>query len=83
MKKYTVTLTEDERSVLGVLTSKGNHKSQKILNALILLGCDAGRYQIKRSTNEEISSCSCECPEYKHEKDRSREEAKESRGMYC
>ena len=32
MKKYIVTLTEDERSVLGVLASKGKHKSQKILN---------------------------------------------------
>ncbi len=55
MKKYIVTLTKDERETLGALTSKGKHKSQKILNALILLGCDEGKYQIKRSTNEEIS----------------------------
>jgi len=55
MKKYIVTLTEDERNVLGVLASKGKHKSQKILNALILLGCDEGRHQVKRSTNEEMS----------------------------
>ena len=40
MKKYMVTLTEDERNVLGLLASKGKHKSQKILNTLILLGCD-------------------------------------------
>lgn len=33
MNKYIVTLTKEE------------HKSQKILNALILLGCDAGDYQ--------------------------------------
>ncbi len=52
MRKYIVTLTEDERDALGVLASKGKHKSQKILNALILLGCDVGRYQMKRSTNE-------------------------------
>ena len=52
MKKYIVTLTEDERDALGVLASKGEHKSQKILNALILLGCDVGGYQMKRSTNE-------------------------------
>ena len=52
MKKYIVTLTEDERDALGVLASKGKHKSQKILNALILLGCDVGGYQMKRSTNE-------------------------------
>ncbi|KAF5425804.1 MAG: hypothetical protein C5S41_00480 [Candidatus Methanomarinus sp.] len=55
MKKYIVTLTKDERETLRALTSKGKHKSQKILNALILLGCDEGEYQIKRSTNEEIS----------------------------
>ena len=55
MKKYIVTLTEDERENLGVLTSKGKHRSQKILNALILLGCDEGGFQKKRSTNKEIS----------------------------
>ena len=42
MKKYVVTLTKDERDELTVLTSKGKHKSQKILNALILLNCDTG-----------------------------------------
>ena len=55
MRKYIVTLTQDERKYLGVLTSKGKHKSQKILNALILLGCDEGEFQVKRSTNKEIS----------------------------
>jgi len=55
MKKYIVTLSEDERKTLGELTSKGNQKSQKILNALILLGCDEGEYQTQRSTNEEIA----------------------------
>lgn len=55
MKKYTVTLSEDERKTLGELTSKGTQKSQKILNALILLGCDEGGYQKGRSTNEEIA----------------------------
>lgn len=55
MKKYIVTLTEDERKNLGVLTSKGKHRSQKILNALILLGCDEGEFQKKRSTNKEIT----------------------------
>ena len=39
MKKYVVTLLEEEREALGALTSKGKHRSQKILNALILLGC--------------------------------------------
>ncbi|MBU1475148.1 MAG: IS630 family transposase [Acidobacteria bacterium] len=55
MKKYTVTLTEDEREVLGKLASRGKNKSQKILNALILLGCDEGELQRKRSTNEEMA----------------------------
>jgi len=55
MKKYTVTLTEEERKMLGELASKGEHKSQKILDALTLLGCDEGEFQKKRSTNEEIS----------------------------
>jgi len=55
MKKYTVTLTEGEREVLGKLASRGKHKSQKILNALILMGCDMSEYQTKRSTNEEMA----------------------------
>ena len=55
MKKYIVTLTEEERETLGALASKGKHKSQKILNALILLGCDEGEFRKKRSTNEEMS----------------------------
>lgn len=55
MKKYTVTLTEDERFELTTLASKGKHKSQKVINALILLGCDQGEYQKKRSINEDIS----------------------------
>jgi hypothetical protein len=56
MKKYIVTLTKDERELLGELIAKGKHRSQKILNALILLGCDEGEYQEKRSTNEELSN---------------------------
>ena len=55
MKKYIVTLTEEERSFLTELTSKGRHRSQKVLNALILLACDKGEYQHLRSTNAEIS----------------------------
>lgn len=55
MKKYTVTLTMDEREQLRALTTKGNHKADKILNALILLDCDSGEFQTSRSTNEEIA----------------------------
>ena len=55
MKKYIVALSEEERNTLVELTSKGSQKSQKILDALILLGCDEGDFQIERSTNEEIA----------------------------
>lgn len=55
MKKYIVTLTEDERESLGELVSKGKHASQEILNALILMGCDDGEFREKRSTNEELA----------------------------
>jgi len=55
MKKFTVTLTKYERDELKQITSKGKHKSQKVINALILLGCDEGGHQEKQSTNQEIS----------------------------
>ena len=55
MKRYVVTLTKEERQALGGLISKGKHRSQKILNALILLDCDEGEFQTQRSTNEEIA----------------------------
>jgi hypothetical protein len=55
MKKFIVTLTEEERKYLNRLTSKGKHRSQKILNALTLLACDEGEHQHKRSKNEEIA----------------------------
>ena len=59
MNKYVVTLLEEEREALGAITSKGKHRSQKVLNALILLGCDAGEFQTQRSTNEEIARVLC------------------------
>jgi len=55
MKKYIVTLTREERDELLAITSKGKHSSQKVLNALILLGCDEGDYQTARSTNADLS----------------------------
>jgi hypothetical protein len=55
MKKYIVTLSKDERDTLRKIAFKGTHKSQKILNAQILLGCDEGEYQMEHSTNEEIA----------------------------
>ena len=56
MKKYKVTLTEEERRRLKELTYKGSHRSQRVLNALILLNCDEGEFQDNRSYNETIAS---------------------------
>ena len=55
MKKYKVTLTKDERENLENITRKGSHRSQKVLNALVLLGCDEGKFQDRRAKNEEIA----------------------------
>ena len=55
MKKYKVTLTQDERKNLETITRKGSHRSQKVLNALILLACDEGEFQDRRAKNEEIA----------------------------
>lgn len=55
MKKFIVTLTKGEREELKQITSKGKHKSQKVINALILLGCDEGEHQNKISKNREIA----------------------------
>jgi transposase len=56
MKKYRVTLTNEEREELSATSKKGKHRSQKVLNALILLNSDEGEYQIKRSKNEDIAN---------------------------
>lgn len=54
MKKFTVTLSKEEHAELKQIASRGKHRSQKVLNSLILLGCDEGEHQERRSTNEEI-----------------------------
>lgn len=56
MKKYRVTLIEEERQELSRIIQKGKHRSQKVLNALILLNSDEGKYQKSRSKNEEIAN---------------------------
>jgi len=55
MKKYRLTLTKEEREELDAISSKGKHAAQTVLNALILLACDEGRFQKQRSINETIS----------------------------
>ncbi len=56
MIKYKVTLTQQEREELQEIAKKGSHKSQKVLNALILLNCDVGEFQNNKSVNETISN---------------------------
>ena len=56
MIRYKVTLTEEERENLKSIKSKGKHQSQKIMNALILLNCDEGDFQTKKSTNEQVAN---------------------------
>ena len=55
MKKYKVTLTMEERQELDALSSRGKNAAQTVLNALILLACDEGKYQKERSINETIA----------------------------
>ncbi len=55
MKKYKVTLTQEERQELEAISSKGKRTAQSVLNALILLACDEGKFQKKRSINETIA----------------------------
>ena len=55
MKKYKITLTQEERQELTALSSKGKHADQTVLNSLILLACDEGEYQTERSINETIA----------------------------
>ncbi len=56
MIKYKVTLTQQEREELQEIAKKGSHKSQKVLNALILLNCDVGEFQNNKLVNETISN---------------------------
>lgn len=55
MITYKVTLKKTEREELTAITKKGKHRSQKVLNALILLRCDIGRHQTKRVINQNVS----------------------------
>ena len=56
MKKYKVTLIKEERQEITSIIQKGKHRSQKVLNALILVNCDEGKHQQNRSKNKDISS---------------------------
>jgi len=53
--KYKVTLDRQERDMLETIATRGTHRSQKVLSALILLGCDQGPFQDRPLTNEKIA----------------------------
>ena len=53
--RYKVTLNEQERAMLQDLATRGTHRSQKMLNALILLNCDQGPFQEHKLTAEQIA----------------------------
>lgn len=56
MKLYKVTLLTEERADLESITRKGAHQSQKVINALILLNCDEGKYNDHRSRGEDVAT---------------------------
>ena len=56
MVKYKVTLDKEEREELETIITKGSHKSQKVINALILLNCDQGKFQERRIINEDVAA---------------------------
>jgi transposase len=41
--------------MLQRIATRGTHRSQKVLNALILLGCDQGPFQDRQLTNQRIA----------------------------
>jgi len=53
--RYKVTLTEQERQMLEEVATRGRHSSQKVLNALILLGCDEGPFQERKATGQQLA----------------------------
>lgn len=53
--RYNVTLDRSEREMLQEIATRGKHSSQKVLNALILLGCDRGPFQDRRLTNQQLA----------------------------
>lgn len=53
--RYKVTLDAKERGLLLDLATHGRHRSQKVLNALILLNCDQGQFQEQRLTSQQIA----------------------------
>ena len=55
MKRYLVELEAGEREALAAITRKGSHRLQKVVNALVLLNCDAGEFNEQRMTGRAIA----------------------------
>ena len=55
MKRYLVELEAGEREALAAMTRKGSHRSQKVINALVLLNCDEGEFNERRTTGGAIA----------------------------
>lgn len=55
MKKYTVTLADEEIEQLQAFSSKGKHAAKKVINALILLNCDESQGAERRRSQREIA----------------------------
>jgi hypothetical protein len=51
-----VTLEKEEREQLEAIITKGSCRSQKVINSLILLNCDEGKYQNQRMKNEDVAA---------------------------
>lgn len=56
MKRYKVTLRQEERENLEAITQKGSHQSQRVVNALVLLNCDEGEFNEHRSKGIDVSN---------------------------
>ena len=55
VKRYVVTLQQQERDELSEITRKGSHRSHKVINALILLNCDHGEINERRANGEAVA----------------------------
>lgn len=56
MRKYKVTLAGEERKELETIVQKGNHRAQRVINALVLLNCDQGQFQSIPMKNEDVAA---------------------------
>lgn len=53
-EKYIVALSDTELDGLIELTRKDSLQGQKVINALMLLICEQGEFNVKRNTGETI-----------------------------